>query len=274
MAEDWDNLLLLDACRYDIFADTSDLPGTLDSRLSRGSNTGEFFEKNFGDTTCYDTVHVTANPAPWVEKWCSLDVDAVFHDVIRVWEDHWDSEVNTVGPEPVAEAVRAAHERYPHKRILGHFIQPHQPFLGATGQQIDDKGMTAYSELEAETQDDRKKIWEQLEDGDLSPDRAWQAYRENLELVLPYIAGLCEGLTGKTVVSSDHGNLFGEFAWPFPIRGYGHPSRIHTRKLIEVPWLEVPFATRREITAEGSVSGETDVDKEERLERLRHLGYR
>lgn len=274
VAEDWDTLLLLDACRYDLFAELNTVPGTLDSRLSAGSNTGEFFEANFEGTTCYDTVYVTANPVPWVEKWCSLDVEAVFHDVVRVWEDHWDSTVNTVRPGPVADAVRRAHEEYPNKRILAHFIQPHQPFLGQTGQGIEGSGMTAYSELAAETDTAEKKIWTQLEDGELSTDRAWAAYRENLELVLPYVAELCEELQGKTVVSADHGNLFGEFAWPFPFREYGHPRGIHTRKLIEVPWLEAPSSTRREITAEAPVTDQTEASEEERLDRLRHLGYR
>jgi hypothetical protein len=33
---DWDNLIILDACRYDIFAETNTLSGDLSKRTSRG----------------------------------------------------------------------------------------------------------------------------------------------------------------------------------------------------------------------------------------------
>lgn len=273
MAEDWDNLLILDACRYDVFEELNVLPGTLGHRLSRGSNTGEFFEENLSNSEHYDTVYVTANPVPRVDEWCTVDVDSVFHDVVDVWKHHWDESVNTVRPEPVADAIRNAHADYPDKRILGHFIQPHQPFIGETGLEIDQRGMAAYDRLSEDDTDTRKKVWELLEDGELSVDRAWQAYRENLELVLPYVRDLCDDLTGKTVVTSDHGNLFGEFAWPFPVRKYGHPRGIHTKKLVKVPWLELDFETRRELTSEPPELTESETDREERLERLRHLGY-
>lgn len=273
MAEDWDNLLLLDACRYDIFERMNSLPGTLEHRLSGGSNTGEFFEANFQDREYHDTVYVTANPVPRVEEWCSVDVDAVFYKVVDVWKHHWDDTVNTVRPGPVADAIREVTEDHPDKRILGHFVQPHQPFIGETGREIEQRGMLAYSRLGGTDAGVGKKVWELLEDGELGVDRAWRAYEENLELVLPYVRDLCDDLTGKTVVTADHGNLFGEFAWPFPVRKYGHPRGIHTKKLIKVPWLEIPFDTRRETRAESPVQTGSETEREERIERLRHLGY-
>jgi len=45
--EDWDNLVILDACRHDFFERQADLPGQLDSRTSLGSCTPEFVEYNF-----------------------------------------------------------------------------------------------------------------------------------------------------------------------------------------------------------------------------------
>jgi len=276
-AADWDTLLILDACRYDIFRERGDLPGSLDARFSRGSNTGEFIEANFADARQHDTVYVTANPLPRVEKWCDVDVDEVFHAVVDVWEDHWDGEANTVRPGPVADAIRRAHADYPDKRIVGHFIQPHQPFIGETSRDIEEAGMQGYAELVEQDVDRGRKVWDRLADGELSADRVWRAYGENLELVLPHVRALSGELTGKTVVTSDHGNLFGEFAWPFPVREYGHPRGVHTRKLIEVPWLELPFETRRAVTAEPPTEAETEAGSaadEERLDRLRHLGYR
>lgn len=272
MAEEWDDLLLLDACRYDAFAAVDGSDG-LESRLSRGSSTGEFFAENFAGTEHADTVYVTANPVPRVDDWCPVDVDSVFFEVVDVWEDHWDEDANTVRPGPVADAIVDAHRTYPDKRILGHFVQPHQPFIGETGRTIESVGMTAVEELSGGESSGRK-VWDRIEAGATSAERAWQAYVENLELVLPHVRRLCRELPGKTVVTSDHGNLFGEFAWPFPVRMYGHPEGIHTRKLITVPWLECESGDRRAVTSEPSVADEPDPDDAELLDRLRKLGYR
>ena len=273
MTEDWDTLIILDACRYDLFEEVSDW-GPLDARLSKGSNTGEFFERNFEGTQHYDTVYVTANPVPRVEEWCTVDVDSVFHDVVDVWEDQWDTDVNTVRPEPVAEAVRLAHEQYPNKRIIGHFIQPHQPFIGSLGQQIGDSGMMAYRKIAGKETEEAKQVWKRLENGDISRERTWAAYAENLELVLPHVREFVTDLAGKTVVTADHGNLLGEVAWPIPVRRYGHPRGIHTKHLIKVPWVEIEHETRREVTTDPPVATESESDRDTRRERLEHLGYR
>lgn len=274
MSEDWDSLLVLDACRYDAFEEHSDIPGALEQRVSQGSYTGGFFEENVGDSRHYDTVYVTANPVPHVEEWCSVDIDATFHAVIDVWQDHWDKELNTVRPEPVARAIERAHNEYPDKRIMGHFVQPHQPFIGETGRDIETRGMRAYDRVSGSDAPAGKGVWEKLEDGDISTELAWQAYVENLEIVLPHVRRLCENLDGKTVVTSDHGNLFGEFAWPFPIREYGHPVEVHTKKLVTVPWLKTPFETRRSISAEPPTDTDSPLRHDDRIERLEALGYR
>lgn len=46
MSEDWDTLILLDACRYDMFADDASLDGRLESRISRGFTSEEFLDQN------------------------------------------------------------------------------------------------------------------------------------------------------------------------------------------------------------------------------------
>lgn len=273
MSQEWDNCILLDACRFDVFEQRNRIPGSLSYRYSKGSCTPEFFRENFLESTHHDTVYVTANPVPRVEKWCQVELDSVFHDVIDVWEDHWDEDLQTVPPAPVEGAIEDALSEYPDKRILGHFIQPHQPFIGETGQRIEGRGMRAYDLATGGRPDSGKSVWDRLEDGDVSPDLAWEAYRENLDIVLPHVETLCEVLPGKTVVTSDHGNLFGEFAWPFPVRGYGHPPGVHTKKLRKVPWLDVESNARREIVSEPPVQS-SSAEGSARPERLSALGYR
>lgn len=62
MAEDWDNLILLDACRYDYFESQINIEGELKSAISRGGHSWEFMQGNFVGREFHDTIYVTANP--------------------------------------------------------------------------------------------------------------------------------------------------------------------------------------------------------------------
>jgi len=63
-------------------------------------------------------------------------------------------------------------------------------------------------------------VWMELMTGnsEMSKQEVWEAYIENLHVVLPHVEDLMTSLEGKTVVSSDHGNMVGERARPIPIR--------------------------------------------------------
>jgi hypothetical protein len=54
--QDWDNLLILDACRFDYFDRYNEIDGDLQSRQSRGSTSREFIRGNFSNRRAYDTV--------------------------------------------------------------------------------------------------------------------------------------------------------------------------------------------------------------------------
>lgn len=58
---DWDNLIILDACRFDIFARVNEIEGSLEAVRSRGSSTSEFIRENFAGRQFYDTVFVSSN---------------------------------------------------------------------------------------------------------------------------------------------------------------------------------------------------------------------
>lgn len=128
-AEDWDNLIILDACRYDTFKHHSTLPGRLEKRVSRGACTLEFLRGNFRDRDLTHTVYVTGNPQIH-EYWDELQPR--LHDIIDLWDsDHWDDEYNTVLPETVTEHAMKAAADYPDKRLVIHYMQPHFPFVRA-----------------------------------------------------------------------------------------------------------------------------------------------
>lgn len=263
LAEDWDTLLVLDACRYDMFEQQHDLPGRLEKRQSRSSHTTEFLRANFDGRTCLDTVYVTASPQLYRHR---DEIAVEFHDVVNVWrEEGWDETHQTVLPETMAEYVRDATERYPQKRIIGHFLQPHYPFIGA-----DDLNTRAFGEAA-----DEPDIWNALRAGqlDASPSEVWAAYRENLDIVLPVIENLLEALPGRTVVTSDHGNLIGERPAPIPITEWGHPPGIYTDELVSVPWLISENGTRKTVLSEQANSTTDDVNSDVVTDRLRQLGY-
>ncbi|WP_440764672.1 hypothetical protein [Natronorubrum sp. DTA7] len=267
MAADWDNLLILDGCRYDMFDLQSDLEGSLSEKRSPGADSWEFMETNFEGQELHDTVYVTANPHVYELE------DNVFHDVVDLLDRAWDEESRTVRPEDVVREAVAAHERYPDKRLIVHFMQPHFPFIGPTGQQFSHMGLEHH--LDDDDRSSAPNPWFALiHDQDIDIETVVAAYRENLDLVLPHVETLLESLGGKSVVTADHGNLIGERGFPVPIRLYGHPRGLHIEELLTVPWLEVEGTERRRVTAEPPVdSGAVDNTDDVVEDRLNALGY-
>lgn len=255
-AEDWDSLVILDACRYDCFADQSTLDGALETRISRASATREWVRANFGGRTLHDVVYVSANPN---YRKVADDIGAEVHAYVDVWQDDYlEADGNVVPPEAVTECALDAAERFPNKRLLVHYVQPHYPFLGPTGR----------GEF-----DPTKTLNEISRNADFTDDRLDEAYRENLDLVLVETERLLDELSGKTVVSADHGELLGERLSPIPLRAYGHPNGVYVEELVEVPWLVRTDGERKRIVAEPPAERANTVDQQAVDERLRNLGY-
>jgi hypothetical protein len=193
--------------------------------------------------------------------------------ILLYTEEDWDPELRTVPPERVAEKARAVAEMYPHKRLLVHFMQPHFPPIGRMRKQIDIKGNVPDG-LEHPDTDDisiRAKLRNNV--GGVTVEMARQAYRENLEIVLDTVEGLLPDLSGKTVISADHGELFGERLWPIPVKGYEHAPNLGVPTLLEIPWFEVECEKRREIWAEER-GARDEIERDLVEERLESLGYK
>lgn len=253
LSQDWDNLVILDACRYDLFEDVNHIPGRLEAVDSLGTHTGEFMERNFGGGSFDDIVFVSANPTP-------SEHDISFHGVEHLWEDHWDEELHTVHPKSVTEQALAAQSEYPNKRLIIHYLQPHYPFIGQAGRQFHDR--EGYTML-----DESNNVWMRLRRGELSKQHIWELYRENLEVTLPHVERLVEGLRGRTVVTSDHGNAFGE------MDVYGHPSKTYIEPLQRVPWLVVTHEVRKTVEGSATTQPVSTPQQDMAEERLRELGY-
>jgi len=193
------------------------------------------------------------------------DVSKRFYDSSHLWEDYWDTELHTVTPDVVTDQAVEFHDEHPDKRLIVHYVQPHFPFIGETGREITHAG---FAETPGELRDtEPKPIFEQLEDREISKERVWKAYEETLELALPEVKRLLDHIEGKSVVTADHGNAFGE--WGF----YGHPGGLYLDCLVKVPWLVVDNSPRKEITDGKIEHDKRDSDSELVKDRLHDLGY-
>ncbi|MFC6825965.1 hypothetical protein [Halopelagius fulvigenes] len=266
--EDWDNLLILDGCRYDYFAEAVseyEIDGELESRTSRGSATKEFLRGNFHGRDLRDTVYVTASTMLYQENVFRDGVDVNLHATVDVWEEGIDFGEDGVHPSTVADAAREAAEKYPKKRLVVHFVQPHAPYIGTRGRELfPDLAPNPLSEQFRGVRDVPDEYFETV-------------YRENLELALDEVVPLLRDLRGRSVVTADHGMLLGERERPIPIRSYGHPSRLYVEEMVEVPWFVHDTGDRKDIVAgdaQGGYERKRDDELDERArEHLRSMGY-
>lgn len=248
-SEEWDQLIILDDCRFDVFKEEFEgrnLPGKLTWKPSLGSWTGEFLVRNFPGEKYEDIVFITANP--FVDKY----LPGKFYKIISVWKTSWNEKYQTVPPRDVYRAAVKATKRYPNKRLVIHFLQPHHPYFVLN---FRDKTM--------------KVIRDSIEEGNLRMDEVinepinelylspiygefplrklvW-AYKENLKIVVPYVEMLLHQLRGRSIVTADHGELFGEYVTKlFPIKVYGHGIG-RNPNLIKVPWWTIEDGDREKL---------------------------
>jgi len=279
MERDWDYLLILDACRYDIFQKYSEIDGDLRAVISKGSHSVEFCEGNFAGEEFHDTVYVTAN------GYGAKIGKNTFHDLIFTDEEYVDSEVDVlhsiqkgISPSTVYKAAQEAYYKYPNKRMIVHFMQPHDPYLGPKAEELrkelESVGVVISSrnpEKINRYDSDKESFFNSLaaatREGYLDISELEEVYIENLNLVLDYIELFLENVNGKVVITADHGELLGEYDT------IGHPRNRYHKELRKVPWLEVNNGRRPDIIEENPVEQEP-VDENSIEERLETLGYK
>lgn len=225
--EDWDYLIILDACRYDAFKQHNKIEGKLERRISAGSGTPEWLRKNFTEDH-NDIVYTSANPFVSKERMfdeelfkgknpfeSSIDVfDGDFYMIDPVYMDEEAVYNGSIKPEFVTNSALENIREYPGKRHIIHYVQPHDPFIGDT--------KISYDEGDIE---DKYEYFNRSD--------SRQAYSDNLKLVLEEVEQLVAELEGKIVISADHGDAFGE-------KGIlRHPTGIYIKELVEVPWMVI-----------------------------------
>jgi hypothetical protein len=273
MREDWDNLILLDSCRYDYFKQENFIEGELQYRFSLGRNSMEFMKKNFSNKELYDTVYVTSNPH--IER---LDNEN-FHDVIKTpLTNGWKEKKGTSPPEAVTNAAIEANQQYPHKRLVIHYMQPHVPYLGETAKEIYPEDRESGWTPVNKDSEHRWRVGDVYNNDEITNKSLQKMYIETLNIALEEVVRLLSEMNGKSVISSDHGEFLGDrphILWPVEMFGHGIGRRYpRCNELCKVPWLMVNQGTnRKQIVSEEPVLDSESLNSNTIKDRLDSLGY-
>jgi len=228
---DWEVLIILDACRFDVF---SNLFSRYDPEpvVSSGSCTVEWFYKTF-DTSLRDTVYISGNPyiRKGITESCGVRFNAskYFKLVIDGWELAWRKVhgVYTTDPALINALVKTRLRLHRNERLIIHYMQPHAPYIPCADTVLsrwwcNDKGAPDF------------RMWEALQRNIVSVNLARKCYEANLKYVMTYVESLLKYLKGrKVVISADHGECFGEGGL------WNHPCGSNDFRLRIVPWVEV-----------------------------------
>jgi hypothetical protein len=188
--------------------------------------------------------------------------------VENVWKYGWDKRLDTVPPHEITQAALRMLRQYPDKRLIIHYIQPHGPWIGKT--QVVENSTNGNGQWLGQV-----KTWQMVREGRIDLKLLRQAALDNLELVLAEVEKLAPELSGKVVISADHGEAFGE-KWV-----YSHPPGVYIKELVEVPWLVIdkgkvnhqPLKEETGLEAKVEATEMTVEDEAEIEERLKALGY-
>lgn len=258
MADHWDLLIVLDACRPDALETVSEefdlLPNDIDTRYSVGSASDKWMDRTFTDAfkdEMSETIQVTANPN--TDKLIS---DDDFQSLKEVWRTGYDDKVGTTPPRPVTEKAIDVHRQHNPDRLITHYMQPHFPSIpDPLGFGIR-KGAT--------NPEDHEWIWHDGPPDEYTRTDIWKAYIENLRFVLNDVEVLLQNVDAETaVITADHGNAFGEWGL------WGHPHQA-LPVLRKVPWVETSARDTQSLIPQQESDGVTSsVD-----EQLNALGYK
>lgn len=288
--EEWDILVVLDACRADLMSEVAAEYEFLDGRATNSvaSTSSEWMYKNF-DTKLYlesirETAYITGNPftdevffrhqcpacgagrsrvAGEQCTDCGNDqtpervADHEFPILEEIWRYAWDDALGTIPPEPLTDrAIDVWRDASP-SRMIVHYMQPHHPFVGGDiDTHLDPEG---FGEM------GRESVWDLLRNDEVEGDDVWRDYVSNLQFVLDDVARLLKNVDAdRVVITADHGNAMGEWFL------YGHYNNVPLSAMKRVPWC-VTTAENQECSDPDPI--DRAIETEDVEERLSDLGY-
>lgn len=275
---EWDVLLILDTCRIDAIKEIEpeyEFISGVNKIISVGSTSNEWMANTFTNdyiNIINNTAYISANgyssrvfedrlypeihmdskqrPPAWTKD------DICYPDDFYLLDQVWryapqDSPGHTL-PEYVMDRAVAVNRSTDADRLIVHFNQPHAPYIA-----------NAIKE-NRELQPYEESPFEALRDGE-SKSKVWNAYIDNLRMVLDKVEILLQNISAdKVAISADHGEAFGE--WGI----YGHlPGLIHPH-VKRVPWV----TTSASDTGNYNPTVEPEDTERDTEEHLRALGYK
>lgn len=214
LKEKWDNLIILDGCRYDVFDNVNWLNGNLTKKWSTGGWTGEWIKNTFNKTKYMDIVYFSSNPYMTESGLNGLEMQGLEFDCL------FDLVKYRSKPKEIINYILPLYSKFSNKKKIIHFMQPHVPFLGG-----ELKGMGAINAIKEKLKN---------KNGYYDGDKLKEAYKINLKIALEVIGDkLLPILKGKTVLTSDHGNACGEDDHWLHVKK--NPNKWYMR---EVPYFE------------------------------------
>jgi hypothetical protein len=278
-SRDWDLLIVLDACRWDLFnevVDEYEFIEEYDSFMSLASHSREWLHKEFMEgpegaellkawweiiqdpdnleifkqhytmsdrSEISDTAYISWNVFTQM-----LDPDA-FDEFIPVGRAAWGDDQQILDPRVITDkTIQVMRESDPNFTIA-HYMQPHTPFRNSDG--LEHHG----------------SVWERIQRGEKDYHEAWDEYKQNLRWVLEDVKLLLENVDAeKVAITADHGNVIGEWGC------YGHRPYVPIPAVKRVPWATATAVDRETYIPEVEDLGTIDdkaVDK-----RLEALGYK
>jgi hypothetical protein len=257
---EWDLLVILDACRYDLASESevTNEFGEVSRIWSLGANSPQWIQRTFDaatDDQLSSTAYISANPFTDDAPGDKLAV------VDNVQEYAFDSERGTVPPRAVTDRSIDIIRNNHFDQSIVHYIQPHLPPVNNSGE---------YSDFITPPEEEEKRDtnpWEDVEDGSRDGDRVRRAYEKNLSPVAEEVRLLLNNVDAETVViTSDHGNYLGERGrW-----GHHYFHGMHPAVRAVPYWETTAINNQTHFPCEYS----QDSISSTRLERLEALGYR
>lgn len=222
-ARQWQTMIILDACRFDVFercVKETTLTGSLHVVDSDVIHTEEWYYRNW-QNPAPDVVLVSGHPKPW-----QIYLHHSFYRAVACY-----MLASFPAPGPVLdEAVKAA-AICPGKRLLVHLVPPHLPFVGKQGA----KWLAQYDWGMIDTPLDKGSQQVYTIVRDYGKANGWDDlrayYAEGLLCALGQIERVINDLPAPVIITADHGEMIGEDG------KYRHSAR-HPA-IQTVPWMEV-----------------------------------
>lgn len=259
---EWDVLVILDACRYDVFDDQyrdTNWLRQLEAVDSVGSASPEWMDKTFRpeyQDQIASTAYVTGNP--YSENHVSAESLGLLDEV---WRYVWDEELGTIPPEPLTNQAVKHYRTGEYDRLIVHYMQPHWPY-------ITDPLMYGFDPEHITGDGSTQNPFDRQNRGDLSRAEHLERYTANLDYVTEHLREtLLTAIDADIVaITADHATLFGDYGL------YKHPTNVPLPILRRVPWA-VTSASNTDQFEPTELSDTPLRNSASREQQLKDLGY-